>query len=781
MRILASVLLLSTLGTPAMAQIAPNQTAAGTNRALQLAPDSPFRDPDVIYLEADELINDERAQTLTAIGEVEGRYQDRTLRADRIDYDLTTGQVLATGNVVLIDATGDVQYADKIELSDQLQQGTAANFTARLASGATTAARFVNRTDEGEVELFNATYTACELCRNSEGEAKTPTWRLRARRVLQDEGSRTIRYRDAVIEVLGIPIFYTPYLAHPDPSQDRASGLLMPTAEITDSRGFGLVAPYYWAIDDYTEATITPRIYSKVNPLIDIQARRRFHTGEVNLVTSFTRATFFDRNGNSLDDPSLFFDPGAAEDGPKLSSHFFLDGLFSPNQTWNYGYTVMLQSDDLYLERYNLTQGFEGTGLIAGESRRNTSQAFIAGQGDNFRVSALAVGFQSLLTSYRVDQDSGLFFVRRDENDVLPIIAPRIQGEYYVDDPVFDGRLKLFGDVNYLTRGIGNDYGRATVGAEYSRTWIAPGGIEVKPFAWTRADRYDIETEAETELGFTRGIGQAGIGIRYPLVRRGESVDLIVEPRIQLTQSFGDPQLDEFFDPATGNFAFEDGTSPELDRGLLFEANKADGFDYFEEGRRADIGARVAAQFDMFGQDSEVSLFGGRSFAGGVENPFTPGSGLADTSSDYVGELDIEIGRSLTSNTFLRYDDDRGVFSRLDTTLSLSTERVSVSGRYFTINSAPGSLATITGAPQEEISGSFQVRPFGGWSLGYRIIQDLDSDITRSQRFTFGYRDDCTVFEVFYQDRDFNTDIIRNASSVGIRLTLKTLGSFGSR
>jgi len=52
-------------------------TAAGTNRPLQLAADSPFRDPNIIYLEADSLISDEDESTLTAKGNVEGRQRGK--------------------------------------------------------------------------------------------------------------------------------------------------------------------------------------------------------------------------------------------------------------------------------------------------------------------------------------------------------------------------------------------------------------------------------------------------------------------------------------------------------------------------------------------------------------------------------------------------------------------------------------------------------------------------------------------------------------------------------
>jgi LPS-assembly protein len=760
------------------AQLAPDQTAAGTSRPLKLAKDSPFRDPDLIYLEADELINDEGAGVLTAIGEVEGRYQDRTLRANRVDYNLETGLVLATGDVVLIDATGDVQYADKLELSDELQAGTAANFTARLASGATTAARFVTRSDDGEFELFNVTYTACELCKNSEGKTKNPTWRLRARRVKQDDESRTIRYSDAVLELFGLPVFYTPYLAHPDPSQDRASGLLIPTLGSSGARGFNYVQPYYWAVDDYSEVTITPRIYSSLNPLLEVQARRKFHTGDLNFSGSFTRATLFDRNGDPLDDPTRFTDPTNAEKGPELSSHFYVDGYFKPSTTWAYGYTAMLQTDDTYRDRYALESNFKSNGLFDNTRRQNTSQAFIAGQGKNFRVSAMAAGFQSLNSRLIENDTTGLIDVSRDENGILPIIAPRVQGEYFLKDPAIGGRARVFGDATYLTREIGSDYGRASAGVDYSKTWITGPGLEVKPFAWGRFDNYDIQTDSGTDINFSRTLGQAGLDLRYPFIRRGKTFDLIIEPRALFTESFGDSKLDRFFDPVSGDFLFEDGASPDLDPALLFEPNKADGFDFFQEGRRLDVGARVAAMWDLRGRESEISIFAGRSYSDGVVDAFGAASGLSGDNSEYIAALNLNLGGFLNTDTWVRYDEDRDVLSRIDSTVSATTKYLKLTGRYYKVN-APTGTVNLTGAPQEEISGGITVTPFGGWSVGYLAVRDLDDDVTRSQQATIGYKDDCTLIELFYTKRDFDNDLIRNDSEFGIRLTLSTLGSFG--
>ena len=262
--------------------------AAGTNRPLQLAANSPFRDPDIIYLEADSLVNDEAANTLTAEGNVEGRYQDRTLRADSVTYNNITGQVFATGNVIIVDPTGATQFADKIELSGELEAGTATNFTARFEEGGILGASVVVRDEEDGVELFNAFYTACEPCQEAGEDGKNPTWQLKARKVTQKPDSNSIVYRDAVFQLAGIPVFYTPYLSHADPSAKRASGILSPFGGISNDKGLGIELPYYWAIDDYTEATITSHIFTQVNPLIEVDFRRKFYSGEVNIDTSLS-------------------------------------------------------------------------------------------------------------------------------------------------------------------------------------------------------------------------------------------------------------------------------------------------------------------------------------------------------------------------------------------------------------------------------------------------------------------------------------------------------------
>lgn len=767
---------------------APHSAAQTSDLDLNLAADSPFRDPDIIYLEADTLVNDEATQRLTASGQVEGRYEDKTLRADNVVYNLETGQVIASGNVVLVQGDGSSQYADKLELSNELEAGTATDFVARTPEGGLTAARFVARSEDGEVELYNAYYTACEVCE----EKPNPSWRIKARQVTQDSESRTVQYRDATLELFGLPVFYSPYLAHPDPSAERASGILAPFIGFSESTGLNARVPYYWAIDDHTEATITPRLYSKVNPLLGIDVARQFHTGRIEASGSFTYGSIFDNDGDAFDDASAFLDPDNAPVGKEFRGHLNAKGLFTPTDFWTYGFGLQLTSDDNYLTRYSLSEERETQGLYEGESRRNTSQAFIVGLDDNTRLTASSVAFQDRRDRITEVGDNQFVFTQTDDG-ALPVIAPRLEAEHYLTDPVLNGRIKASGNLTVLTRDTGSDYTRATAGLDYGKSWIAPGGIEVKPFANIRADYYDIEPDEDELPGsesnsFDRTLGQVGVDIRYPFIKAGEDVTWVVEPRVQVTQSFGDAKLDEFTDSGATNLIFtEDAGNADLTAALLWQSNKSSGFDFWQEGTRIDVGGSVSADW---GKNSSANLFVGQSFSSGGDGQaidglssenggFLLGSGLEGDQSDIVGEASLNLGRTFRTQTRLRYNEDTDSLTRIDSSARLRTKWVEGSARYFRLNSASSQLVNTLDAPPEEITGTVRFNATKNWSTSYSVTRDLDLDTTRRQSFGLQYKDECTLIELLYTERRFDNDAIRDNSGIGIRVSFLTLGEFG--
>ena len=753
---------------------------------------NPFRDPDIIYLEADSLINNENDGVLIASGQVIGKYQERTLRAEKVVYTLATGVVIASGNVVLIDPNGSTQYASKLELSNELETGTATDFTARQVGNGLTSAAFATRTENGEIELYNAYYTACKLCKEK-GKTKKPSWRIKARKVRQDKKTRTFRYNSALLEIGGLPLFWTPYLAHPDPSAERSSGFLTPFVGVTSSKGFNIRAPYYWAINEYTEATLTPNLYQNVNPMMKYQFIRKFNTGALSVDGSLTYSSFFDRDGNEFN-PDDFQNPSQVPTGKKLRSHTFIKGLFSPSKTWSYGFGLELSSDDDYLNRYNLEEASERFGVYNPVGRRNTSQAFIVGQQEDFRFSASTVGYQDLRSNFIENVGTGLITVSEPDDRELPILAPKIEVEKYWTDPIFKGRIKGYGDLTALTRDIGNNYLRGTAGIDYSKNTVTAVGLELKTFLNSRYDFYKIKPEDKTNanydsIEFQRNLGQVGFDARYPFIKRGKNINLIVEPRVQLTNSFGSSKLSKFqayqdssmitsINPTEINYLStqQDGQDIDLTASLLWQSNKSTGFDFWESGLRADIGASLIADAG----NSSAQLFIGRSYAENSENDFSEGSGLFNKKSDIVSNLELDINKNLSIVTRVRYDDNKNKLRRLDSSLNYRSKYINTNLRYYRLNSSINSNFN-NGAPNQEVNGDININISKNWSLGYSAARDIDLKIMRNQRFSVKFNDDCTLVEVFYAKNNFNsasfTNVTRNTSGLGIRISLLTLGS----
>lgn len=199
------------------------------------APDDGLGPKDV-YVEADNMVDDRPANTVTATGHVEVRYQSKTLRAEQVIYNTVTGAVHASGHVMVISPDGSVEYADDAQLDDQLRAGVALGFSALLQDNVTIVAHAAIRRTETVNELRSARYTACNIC-DEHGRPKQPVFSIEADRIIEDRDREVIYYRHAIIRVMGVPVMYFPIFWHPDPSAKRRSGFLTPKIEYSKRRG----------------------------------------------------------------------------------------------------------------------------------------------------------------------------------------------------------------------------------------------------------------------------------------------------------------------------------------------------------------------------------------------------------------------------------------------------------------------------------------------------------------------------------------------------------------
>jgi LPS-assembly protein len=763
-------------GIPAGANAQPIATTPPSEPAEDA---EPAPDDRVVVL-ADTISNEQDASLVIAEGEVEARYQGRTLRAQKLIYDRKTGVVRAQGSVQIIDPDGSVRYADELEVDDELADGVATDFSTRFPGGATAIASSAIRR-EGEFSEFNKViYTACKLCEDGKSP---PTWTLRARRARQDIKDQMITYQDAVLEVKGVPILYAPYFAHPDPSSKRRSGLLFPDGGESNRLGFYYRQPYYQVISPSQDLTLIPQVNSKQNPLLGAEWRKRFFSGEVELTGSGTYESEFDGDGNAL--------------GPQeWRGHLFGKGDFKVTDYWRWGFAAATASDRFYLSRYDIDGANEQRGLFLTEPLRLGSQLYATGQGANSYVSAAVMGFQSL---------------RAGENqDAFPQVLPLVEAYRNMQMPGVGGQLRLTGTAAALTRTFGDDSARVSASAAWERPAVIAGGILVKPFAEVRADYFDttqVDTRAfpsspllaDRTSSFGRGVALAGVEARYPLIRPLGRGSVLIEPI--LVAAYGSTDANDDRIPNEDSRAFE------LDDSSLLRPNAAPGFDLWEGGGRVAAAVRGSLRMGR----AEASLLVGRRWRSDEEriaSPLLAGSstGLTETAvfnrfsnldrkaSDWVSSATLRYGTNFATSARLRFDGDDGTLLRSDVAAFASVWRVDANVRYLQIDSSLRDLTaeetfktfgTLTPSPTllakdtRELTGGLGVRVTQNWSIGYNVRRDLALERNLRQDASLTFTDDCTFVQLIYSRSDVQNGPIGRSDSVRIRFGLATLGNFG--
>ena len=151
-----------------------------------------------VDIQADQLSRDEGSNTVSASGDVMIVQAGRILRADDVEYDLTTDTARASGQVVLNEENGDVHLADTADYNNRLRDGHVTNLRTVLADGSRLTAEQGERQGGVKTIMHDASYTPCKICEDEPDKA--PLWGLVASEVTHDQEKRRVTYKHARFE-----------------------------------------------------------------------------------------------------------------------------------------------------------------------------------------------------------------------------------------------------------------------------------------------------------------------------------------------------------------------------------------------------------------------------------------------------------------------------------------------------------------------------------------------------------------------------------------------------
>ena len=93
------------------------------------------------------------------------------------------------------------------------------------------------------------------ICEKRDG---CPPWSIKSEEIEHDKIKRQIGYKNAILQLYDIPIFYLPKFFHPDPTVSRQSGLLRPQINKSNVLGTSITQPYFHVISEDKDYTFSP-------------------------------------------------------------------------------------------------------------------------------------------------------------------------------------------------------------------------------------------------------------------------------------------------------------------------------------------------------------------------------------------------------------------------------------------------------------------------------------------------------------------------------------------
>ena len=723
------LLLLSLAGLGAVSIVDP-AAAQFTRRRPSAAPVKPITRNDPVAFTADEVSYDRDHGLVTATGNVEAWQNDHIIRADRITFDRNTDVVAAMGHVTMIEPDGQVLFSDYAELTQGMREGVLRTMSAILAENGKLVANGARRTDGKINELSRAVYTTCTLC--AKDPTKAPLWQIRARDAVQDQENHRIEYRDAVLDIYGIPVGWLPYFWHVDPSVKRASGFLIPSYGHVKNLGEFVQTPYFWSIDQNSDATITPTFNTQQYLNIDSLYRRRFNDGALNV------------------------DIGVGYDQHKPQAAIFADGRFAYDDTWRYGFNLNRATSSVYLRDYKFNNHAD---ILS-------SNIYLEGFGTGSYSRLDAQAFQGLVSSINQSR--------------LPYVLPRYKYSFFGEPDALGGRISLDTENFNVIRDSGTNTQRLATSVRWDRPFENAIGQRYTLTVQSTAAAYNATALDQNpnyapvaSASTVRAQPNVALEMRWPFLREGQGRQ-VIEPIVQAVVG-----------PYTGGLRRrdvpnEDSLDFEYTDSNLFSINKYPGIDRQEGGGRVNAGLHAKWTVGGMSLDNLV----GQSFRSKASDTFPVGSGLEHRASDIVTRTVFTPASwfDVTGRTRLDRRDLSLRFADVQGSTGYQNFRLSAGYLYSDVNpyfyydtaTVPPSYFKPRNELTMSASGNYEQYRFSAFA---RRDLALNKMVAAGVRAT--YENECLVLDANVSRRYTSLNGDNGATLVLFQVTFKTVGQFG--
>ena len=561
-----------------------------------------------IEFTSDSLEVDEKKNLMVAKGNVVIKSQNETIKADKVLYDKTLDKALATGNISIINDDGTVYETSEITLTNEFKDILALTLFVQFKDNSKIKASKLIKTNEKSI-FIDGKYTPCDCdFKNNE----KPIWQLNSSKITHDVNKKTIYFENVVLKIFDFPIFYFPYLSHPDPSVKRKSGFLTPTWSSSSRNGFQSSIPYYFAPNNKSwDSTFTNHYKGKHGYINQLNTRKKFNSGY--LETNFFQGQV---DTNNQKDDAVF--------AGNLKFHGELESNWHVNASGKY------TDQDTFMKRYNFDTSLNYKNYV------KTSKIT-----ENSISEIVWYKYQNLETDSKINQ---------------PILQPSIKHKLFLNNQNTNSEISL------SAHEIKNDEGYNI------QRWSGSGEIEYKldnKFidlilnTETGLDLYAIKSRSSTDKNDNKYLDRLSLGFsvttKKDLFYNFGNYNFLTTPKFQISSMHSTDRKDDIPNRDSSDFR--------NDQANLFLINQYQGRDNIQTNQKISFG--IDNEFET--NVGSFSFFIGQSQRIGGTNDNILNSN-SNRQSDFINEFTWKISEkyNVSYNSLLDHHDLKENYASLE-------------------------------------------------------------------------------------------------------------------
>ena len=648
---------------------------------------------------------------------------------DMFNYSTKNNSLRSKGNIEMTDNLENKYFFDDIFIDVQKKRIAGSNvkikFNKNTFGNVENDPRLVANSaviTENKSYIDGGVFTTCK----QKGD-ECPPWKLTAEKIIHDKKKQKISYENAKLYLYDFPIFYTPRFFHPDPTVKRQSGFLAPSILNSTSLGSGINLPYYFALAENKDVTLSPKIYADENPVIQSEYRHKTKKSYSIIDTSYNQGYKKTSEKKTAGSRNHIF----ARSNIDLDLEGFDESKLEIN--------LQKVSNDTYLKVYNI------------DSKIMTS--------DTTMNSSMEMNFLKGNSSMNINMD-----MYED--------LSKTQERYEFVAPNFDYKNKLsvadkLGELNFQSRGFYRNYetNKKQTKLVNDFNWksddhVSNSGIITKLEGNLKNSNYKTENTSDhkNDKNNIELMGAVSILNSLPLERQSEHGKETLTPKLMVRV-------------APGHMRNMSDSSVKLGISNLYALNKLSDIDVIETGTTLTLGTDYSYKnkkddFEKF----NLSL--GQVFNLKDNPDMSKKSSLDHKTSELVGNLNYnfdEISKigyefSLDENyNDLNYNEISGVFK---------INKLVTNFEYLEENNHIGNSHYISAGLSVELNESN--------SLKFKTRENFATDATEFYNISYEYENDCLKAGIEYNKSFYSDNDLEPSENLMFTLTIVPFGKLST-